>query len=156
VESFKLYGEPLPENVALDKAGNSTTDAALAKILLPTAGARGFGLAFLSSVLAGPLVGGKMPLHKTGRPAEERSEHFFYAIDVKQFVDEERFYRELEATLAEIRNLPPADGFDRVRLPGELEWEREQEYRAQGIPLHTDHAATLKRLAEQAQVAVPW
>ena len=39
-----------------------------AKILLPAAGARGYGLAFLCSVLAGPLVGSKMPLHKGSNP----------------------------------------------------------------------------------------
>lgn len=156
VESFKLYGRPLPADMAFDESGHPTTDAALAKVLAPAAGARGFGLALLSSVLAGPLVGGKMPLHKTGRPSEERSEHFFYAIDLKQFVEEDRFYRELDATLSDIRALSPAEGFDRVRLPGELEWEREQAYRAEGIPLHREHAATLERLAGEADLDVPW
>lgn len=156
VESFKLYGLPLPEGMALDAAGNPTTDAAAAKVLMPAAGARGFGLAFLSSVLAGPLVGGKMPLHKTGKPYAERSEHFFYAIDVRQFVDEQRFYSELESTMRDIRALPPADGFDRVRFPGELEWERAEEYGRDGIPLHRDHAAALQKCAEAAGIAVPW
>lgn len=156
VESFKLYGLPLPEGMALDGDGRPTTDAALAKILQPAAGARGFGLAFLSSVLAGPLVGGKMPLHKTGGPCAERSEHFFYAIDLKQFGDEDRFYRELDATLAEIRSLPAAEGFDKVRMPGDLEWERAEAYRKNGIPLHREHAAALEQAARSTGVTVPW
>jgi len=156
VESFKLYGIPLPEGMALDKEGHPTTDAAAAKVLMPSAGARGFGLAFLSSVLCGPLVGGKMPLHKTGTPYVERSEHFFYAIDVKQFVEEERFYKELTATMSEIRDLSPADGFDKVRFPGELEWERAEEYRREGIPLHRDHAEALQKCADAAKIGVPW
>jgi len=156
VESFKFYGIPLPEEMALDEQGEPTTDPGAAKTLLPTAGARGFGLAFLSSVLAGPLVGGKMPLHKTGRPLAERSEHFFYAIDLKQFGDEDRFYAELDATSAEIRAMPPAEGFDRVRLPGELEWERAEEYARDGIPLHHAHAVELEALAEELGVNVPW
>jgi LDH2 family malate/lactate/ureidoglycolate dehydrogenase len=156
VESFKLYGLPLPPGMALDGNGNPTTDAASAKVLQPCAGARGFGLAFLSSVLAGPLVGGKMPLHKTGRPYAERSEHFFYAIDIKQFVEEDRFYRELDSTMADIRALAPAEGFDRVRMPGELEWERSEAYRREGIPLHRDHAGALERCAVEVGIAVPW
>jgi len=64
VESRKLYGLPLPEGWALDEQGLPTTDAKSAKTLLPAAGARGFGLAFLCSVLAGPLVGSRMPIHK--------------------------------------------------------------------------------------------
>lgn len=156
VESFKLYGLPLPEGMALDAAGNPTTDAAAAKVLQPCAGARGFGLAFLSSVLAGPLVGGKMPLHKTGRPYAERSEHFFYVIDLKQFVEEDRFYRELDSTIADIRALAPAEGFDKVRMPGELEWERSEVYRRDGIPLHRDHTAALAQCAAAAGIGVPW
>jgi LDH2 family malate/lactate/ureidoglycolate dehydrogenase len=156
VESFKLYGLPLPESMALDAAGNPTTDAAAAKVLMPTAGARGFGLAFLSSVLAGPLVGGKMPLHKTGKPYAERSEHFFYAIDVRQFVEEQRFYAELESTMRDIRALPPAEGFDQVRFPGELEWGRAQDYTRHGIPLHRDHAAALQKCAQAAGITPPW
>lgn len=156
VESYQFYGLPLPEGMALDAEGRPTCDPRAAKVLLPCAGARGFGLAFLSSVLAGPLVGGKMPLHKTGRPAEERSEHFFYAIDLRQFGDEERFFSEIESTMAAIRALPPAEGFDRIRFPGELEWERSEEYRRNGIPVHREHAAVLQRQAERAGVSVPW
>ena len=156
VESFKLYGLPLPAGMALDCEGQPTTDAASAKVLQPCAGARGFGLAFLSSVLAGPLVGGKMPLHKTGRPYAERSEHFFYAIDIKQLVEEDRFYRELDATIADIRALDPAEGFDKVRMPGELEWERAEAYRRDGIPLHRDHSAALAQCAQAAGINVPW
>src|SRR5207247_2038508 len=82
VQSLKLYGGRLPANWALDAGGNPTIDPDAAKTLLPAAGARGYGLAFVSSLLAGPLVGGKMPIHKTRGPEVEGSEHFFYAIDV--------------------------------------------------------------------------
>jgi LDH2 family malate/lactate/ureidoglycolate dehydrogenase len=156
VESLKLYGLPLPPDTGLDEHGEPTPDPKAARVLLPAAGARGFGLAFLSSVLAGPLVGGKMPLHKTRSPSTESSEHFFHAIDVKQFVEEDRFYKELDATMREIRALEPAAGFDRVRFPGELEWERAEEYRRNGIPLHREHAEELKRRAGAARLEAPW
>lgn len=156
VESFKLYGWPLSPEWALDAAGNVTLDPGLAKTLLPFAGARGYGMAFLSSVLAGALVGGRMPMHKTAYVSTEGSEHFFYAIDIKQFVDLDRFYGEVEATISEIRALPPAEGFDRVRLPGELEWERSHRWKREGIPLHRDHVKKLEELAVGLKLAVPW
>ncbi|MBL8851277.1 MAG: Ldh family oxidoreductase, partial [Planctomycetaceae bacterium] len=156
VESFQLYGLPLPDGFALDAEGRPTNEAKAAKTLMPCAGARGFGLAFLSSVLAGPLVGGKLPLHKTGRPAEEHSEHFFYVIDLKQFGDEDRFYKELDSTMAGIRALPPAEGFDQVRFPGELEWERAEDFCKSGIPLHREHAAVLQASADKAGIKTPW
>jgi LDH2 family malate/lactate/ureidoglycolate dehydrogenase len=156
VESLKLYGRQLPPGWALDADGNPTQDPRAAKTLLPFAGARGYGLAFLSSVLAGPLVGGRMPLHKSGNVASDGSEHFFYAIDVRQFVDLDEFYSELESTMAEIRGLPPADGFDRVRLPGELEWERAQRWKREGIPFHRDHVKKLEEFADGLKLTVPW
>jgi LDH2 family malate/lactate/ureidoglycolate dehydrogenase len=156
VESLGMYGKPIPEGWALDAAGNSTVDAAAAKTLLPAAGARGYGLAFLSSVLAGTLVGGKMPLHKTRNPEAEGSEHFFYAIDVSHFVEIDQYYDEMQRTMADIRALPPTEGFERVTIPGDLEFERAERWRRDGIPLHRDHVQELKNVAARMKITVPW
>ncbi len=155
VESLKLYGLQLPPGWALDADGNPTQDPRAAKTLLPFAGARGYGMAFLSSVLAGPLVGGRMPLHKSANVASEGSEHFFYAIDIRQFVELDRFYGELESTMADIRGLPPADGFDRVRLPGELEWERAAALEARGNSLPPRSRQKAGGNRRRSQVARP-
>jgi LDH2 family malate/lactate/ureidoglycolate dehydrogenase len=156
VESRRMYGLELPPGWALDAEGHPTDDPHKAKTLLPFAGARGSGLAFLSSVLAGCLVGGRMPLHKTPNVTADGSEHFFYAIDIGQFVDLDEFYKEIESTMREIRALPPAEEFDAVRLPGELEWERSERWRREGIPLHRDHVKKLEELAAGMKLPVPW
>jgi LDH2 family malate/lactate/ureidoglycolate dehydrogenase len=156
VHSQILYGGSIPAGWALDGSGCETTDPSAAKTLLPAAGARGYGLAFLCSVLAGPLVGGKMPLHKNRGVEQEGSEHFFYCLDISKFVPPDQFYAELESTMADIRALAPAAGFDRVRLPGELEWERAAEWRTTGIPLHRSHLRDLAELAEAMKLATPW
>lgn len=156
VQALGMYGRKIPEGWALDTHGNPTDDPALAKTLLPAAGARGYGLAFLSSVLAGPLVGGKMPLHKTRNPEAEGSEHFFYAIDVNQFGAMDRYDAEMEKTIADIQALPTQPGFDRVTLPGALEWERANTWRTSGIPLHRDHLKELAEAATKMKLTVPW
>lgn len=156
VQALGMYGKTLPAGWALDAVGNATEDPAQAKTLLPAAGARGYGLAFLCSILAGPLVAGKMPLHKTRHPEVEGSEHFFYAIDIRQFGDEARYYEEIDRTMADIRALETQPGFDRVTLPGELEWERSQRWGADGIPLHRDHLKELGDVAGALKIAVPW
>ncbi len=156
IESLGLYGEMLPDGWALDGEGNATNDPAAAKTLFPAAGARGFGLAFLCSILAGPLVGRKMPLHKTRSPMFEASDHFFYAIDIEQFGEPDRFYSEMESTMSEIREMPPEEGFDKVRLPGEMEWERAQQWKEQGVPLHLDHVKMLEEIAASMKYDVPW
>ena len=156
VQALGMYGKQVPTGWALDTQGNPTVDPAAAKTLLPAAGPRGYGLAFLCSILAGPLEGGKMPLHKTRNPEAEGSEHFFYAIDVKQFGDLERYYDEMERTMSDIRGLGAQPGFARVTLPGELEWERAERWRKDGIPLHRDHVKELSEVASAMKVAVPW
>src|SRR5207249_4531539 len=138
-----MYGHKLPPGWALDAEGSPTDVASLSKTLLPAAGPRGYGLAFLSSILAGSLEGGKMPLHKTRSPEAEGSEHFFYAIDVSKFGEIDRYYDEIGQTMADIRTLNTQPGFNRVTLPGELEWERAQRWRTDGIPLHRDHLREL-------------
>ena len=155
IETRKLYGLPLPDGWALNADGQSTNEAAAAKTLLPAAGARGFGLAFLCSVLAGPLVGRKMPIRKKRDPYLEGSEHFFYVIDPTFFGDLEKFHSELGLASDEIRGLAPANGFDKVRLPGELEHERSERWLVDGIPIHRDHADALRRLGESLKLAAP-
>jgi LDH2 family malate/lactate/ureidoglycolate dehydrogenase len=156
VHSLGLYGRKIPAGWALDAEGNPTDEPALTKTLLPAAGPRGYGLAFMCSVLAGPLVGSRMPLHKTHNPETDGSEHFFYAIDVSQFGDAERYFAEIEQTIADIQALPTQPGFDRVTLPGALEWERADKWRTEGIPLHNDHLRELADVAAKMKVAVPW
>jgi LDH2 family malate/lactate/ureidoglycolate dehydrogenase len=156
VQSLGMYGNPIPAGWALDAAGNPTTDSKAAKTLLPAAGARGYGLAFMCSVLAGPLAGGRMPIHKSDNPERDGSEHFFYAIDVKQFVEIDAFYNEIDKSMNDIRALQPVAGFERVTLPGDLEWERAERWAREGIPLHRDHLRDLAEVAAKMKVAVPW
>jgi len=156
IQSLGMYGLPIPQGWALDIEGNPTTESSAAKTLLPAAGARGYGLAFLCSVLAGPLVGSRMPIHKPKNPEAECSEHFFYAVDVSHFVEIDRYYDEMEKSIADIRALPPAEGFTRVTLPGELEGERAERWAREGIPLHRDHLRDLEKVAEGAKIPVPW
>lgn len=156
VHAEKFYGGEIPPGWAYDADGQPTTDPAAAKVLLPAAGARGFGLAVVSSILAGTLVGGKMPIHKTRGVEVEGSEHFFYAIDLTKFTDPEAYYSEMDQAFADLRALPPAPGFDKVRLPGEMEAERFAEWSATGIPLHRGPLEQLAELAAKHKLTVPW
>ena len=97
-----------------------------------------------------------MPLKKTWEISDDGSEHFLYAIDIKAFVDPEVFYDQIEATVNEIRELDPAEGFDRVCLPGDLEAERERTWREEGLPMHVDQVESLQAVAEAKRIAGPW
>ena len=110
----------------------------------------------MSSILAGTLVGGKMPIHKNRGVEEDGSEHFFYAIDISKFTDMESYYAEMDQSLADIRALPAAPGFDKVRIPGELEAERVAQWSQTGIPLHRGPLQELTDLATKHKLTVPW
>jgi LDH2 family malate/lactate/ureidoglycolate dehydrogenase len=156
IQSQGMYGGQIPPDWALDADGHPTTVPSAAKTLLPAAGARGYGLAWMCAVLAGPLVGSRLPINKSHKPEQDGSEHFFYCIDVSKFVAPEEFYDEIERGVAAIHQLPVVEGFDQVRLPGELEWERAERWRREGIPLHRSHLRDLTEVAGRMKIAVPW
>jgi LDH2 family malate/lactate/ureidoglycolate dehydrogenase len=147
INTLGMYGLPIDLGWALDEAGNETTDAKAAKTLLPASGARGAGLGFVAGAITAALVGRKTPIHKSANPFGPGSDHFFQAIDPSHFGAPERFLKEIDATIADIRALEPADGFDKVRVAGELEWERAQQWTEAGVPLHREHVDSLAKLA---------
>lgn len=156
LETLAMYGLPVPAGYALDSAGKETTDSANISTLLPAAGPRGYGLAMVSSILTGALTGGKLPINKKKSPEIEGSEHFFYVIDIKQFVAEDQFHEELASATAAIHQLSPSDANAQVRIPGELEWELTQRALQEGLYVHSDHASQLKELAKRVNYDVPW
>ncbi|MGH7199550.1 MAG: Ldh family oxidoreductase [Planctomycetaceae bacterium] len=156
IRSLALYGQPLPMGWALDADGRGTTDPRQAATLLPAAGPRGFGLGILAGVLAGALAGGKLPIHKRREYLSEPSEHFLQAIDPGRFVEPDRFFKQVDSALADVRALEPASDFERVRLPGQRQWERLNAAREHGIPLHHEHVQKLRNLAGKMNVSVPW
>lgn len=155
IETAALYGQPIPAGWALDPSGTATTDPGSAETLLPMSGARGSGLGFVASALTSALIGRRTPIHKTANPFGPGSDHFFQAIDPAHFGDPQRFLKEIDETIADIRALTPADDVDRVRIAGELEWERSEQWQAEGIPLHRDHVATLTDLCRSLKCELP-
>jgi ureidoglycolate dehydrogenase (NAD+) len=156
INALAQYGLPIPADWALDAEGEPTTDPESAKTLLPFAGPRGFGLGIVSGILAGALVGGRMPINRKRGAMPDGSQHFFSVIDPEKFVEDEKFYARIEEAVNAIHELEPAEGFDCVRLPGERQWENLNRAKTEGVPLHKKDADALKNLAEGLGVSVPW
>ncbi|GJD12182.1 Uncharacterized oxidoreductase YjmC [Galdieria sulphuraria] len=57
VKMYEMENRPLPENVALDSHGRTTTDASLVHVLKTFGGAKGSGISLLLEFLNGALVG---------------------------------------------------------------------------------------------------
>ena len=123
-------GQAIPETWAVRDDGGPTTDPseAIAGMLLPAAGPKGFGLAFMIDLLCGLLSGGASgenvkPLY--GDPSVPYDcSHLFMAIDVGHFCDLDWFRREAAAAAARIRAGKRAPGVAQLFVPGEPEWRR--------------------------------
>lgn len=118
-------GCKLPEGWAANAQGHPTRDAqqAIAGMLLPAAGPKGFALAVLVDLLCGGLSGGAMggevrPLY--GDPAVPYGcAHFFLAIDVRRFVPLDEFAGRALNYAEHIRQAQRAPGVAQLFSPGE-------------------------------------
>jgi LDH2 family malate/lactate/ureidoglycolate dehydrogenase len=150
-------GKPIPGNWAVASDGAPTTDAtqAIAGMLLPAGGAKGFGLAFVIDLMCGLLSGGATgeevrPLYGDLSTPYDCS-HLFMAIDVAHFGDLEHFRMNAQAAAERIRASRPAPGVQALFAPGEPEWRR-SETAAGEVDLAREVAAMLVRLARESNV----
>jgi LDH2 family malate/lactate/ureidoglycolate dehydrogenase len=156
-----LEGRPIPPTWAADADGRPTTDpaAAIAGMLLPAAGAKGFGLAFLIDLLCGVLSAGAwgervQPLYGD-RAVPYDCSHFFLALDAAAFRPRAEIEREVEAAAARIRASRPAPGTTAVMAPGEPEWRRRQAGRSAGDFLDVPRAVFDELVATAASLGIP-
>jgi LDH2 family malate/lactate/ureidoglycolate dehydrogenase len=119
-------GRSIPADWALDAEGRPTTDpaAAIKGMLLPAAGPKGFGLAFVIDLLCGGLSGGAVgaqvrPLYGDASKPYQCA-HFFLAIDVGHFPVAETFAGRVSEQAAQVARSKRSPGVGRVYAPGEL------------------------------------
>jgi len=151
-------GTPIPSTWAVKADGSSTTDAreAIAGMLLPAAGPKGFGLAFLIDLVCGLLSGGAFgsgvqPLYGDASVPYDCS-HLFIAIDVAHFGDPATFRAASAAAAERIRAGRRAPGVAQLFAPGEPEWRRREQAAGQ-VALAPAVAAMLVRMAQEMRVS---
>jgi LDH2 family malate/lactate/ureidoglycolate dehydrogenase len=120
-------------------------------MILPMAGHKGYAISLMMDVLSGVLTGSAFGA-AVGGPyqAERRSGcgHLFIALDVAAFGDPDGFARRMEQLVAEVKSVPPAQGFDEVLYPGELEARAAREHLGAGLSLPRQTVEDLRRLAD--------
>lgn len=108
-------GQPIPAGWATDAGGNPTTDpeSAISGMLLPTGGAKGFGLAVIIDLLCGGLSGGGMGAEITSlfgdKTVSYNCAHLFMGIDPAHFGDPDQFCARAQAYADVIRASRPLD-----------------------------------------------
>ncbi len=110
IYAARSAGALLPEGCVIDRDGNATRDPEdyfSGGAILPAGGHKGYALALMAEAMLGSV--------------ETESNWLLIAIDASRYRDESAMRRTAEEILAEMRDCPPAPGFERVEVPGERE-----------------------------------
>lgn len=155
IMAAKDAGRAIPPGWGVDVEGAETTDPAKVKAVLPMAGAKGSGLSLMIEVVVSILAGNPIIATALGEKRDAGFNGSVIALDPRTLGAGKRFEDDVERLASAIVALPPAQGVDAVRLPGERGYHLADERLACGIPIA---AGTATRLAEEARrwdVALP-
>ena len=159
IEEMRDRGEPLPKGLALDAAGLPTTDhtAAIAGLIKPVGGHRGFGLALMWEVLTGVLSGNERfasritPIGDVARP--QSVAHCYLAIDPRVAMPLDAFTERVEELVDAVHASPAAERTARVFVPGEQGDAIAERRAREGIEVSAMKAAELEALGRELGVA---
>jgi LDH2 family malate/lactate/ureidoglycolate dehydrogenase len=153
----RATGAALPDSTVLTAAGEPTTDAKQAEILLPLGGPKGSGLAFMFEMLASVLAGA--PIQAPALGPQKNTRHTgntaMLAIDIETFRPLVDFQIDADTLAAVIKALPRQAGFDEILLPGERGSRTAAARRKTGIPIPAKLWEELAALAKSDGVKMP-
>ncbi len=152
-------GREIPPDWAVDVEGEPVTDPQKARAVKPMAGPKGYALAIVVDALSALLTSCNFGLHVIRQYDDwtqpQRIGHFVGALNIEAFVPRGQFNERIAQMLNEIKATPPAEGFQEVLIPGELEAQRKALRQAEGIPLGSQVARELRETGERVGVAWP-
>jgi L-2-hydroxycarboxylate dehydrogenase (NAD+) len=146
VAKARRRGQAIPLGWALGPDGQPTTDPdeAYRGAMLPFGSHKGYGMGILVDVLTGALAGSTIGLSvRQGAAEADDPDHFgqsffMLAIDISRFVPVHEYRASIDKLVRDAKSVAPADGFDEVLLPGEIEHRNELRRREEGIPLYDE------------------
>ncbi len=156
-------GEAIPPDWAVGPDGRPTTDPAVALegSLLPIGGPKGSALIVANELLSGALSGAHFsfeisPALVMGSDHHDRwgCGHFLLALDPSGFVGTDAFRKRADELVRALREAEPAEGVERVYLPGEREWLLSEERRRSGLPVARATLAALDAVAVEVGAGV--
>ncbi|WP_100012693.1 ureidoglycolate dehydrogenase [Lentibacillus sediminis] len=139
VLQYKEEGKEIPHGWGVDAQGNSTTDPAKVEALTPFGGPKGYGLSLVVDIFSGLLAGAAFGPH-VNRMYDDldqyrRLGHYFCVINPSFFTDKENFLQNMDQMIDELHQSSPAEGFDKVLVPGEIEQMNEERNKVDGIKI---------------------
>lgn len=174
LEVYSRMGKKIPLGWATDEEGRSCDDPVrvVSNIrskagggILPLGGEgeeggghKGYGLDLLVDILSGVLSGSGYlnllyPKTAAGKPLPSKVGHFFGALRIDAFRPVEDFKRDMDDLVRRLKNSGKAAGHDRIFIHGEKEFEKEEEFRRNGIPLYFKVYEDLRAIAAEVGVS---
>jgi len=145
IYAARSAGAKLPDNVLLDTDGNVTRDPEdyfRGGAIMPSGGHKGYALALAAEIVAEAMLG----------PTRTEGGWLLLTVDTARFREPSAMQAIAEEILAELRNCPPAPGFERVEVPGEREREYRDKTRKSGIALPQQTLKQIQALAQRLMV----
>ena len=155
----KSEGQQIPREWGFDENGQPTTDPNRVVGLHPIAGPKGSGLAMIIDIFCSILAGMPFGPHinkmygEIDRP--RKLGHFVLAMDIGRLIPLSDFKRKVDEMVQEFKKLPPADGFDKVFYPGQIEAECRARRAEEGIPIDRGLYQELVLLGKNCRVPFP-
>lgn len=137
-----VKGELFDEPTFIDGDGRPSRDpnAYLSGgAILPAAGPKGYGMGVVAELMADALLG----------PVDVEGSWLLLFVKLGRFRSEQDYQPEAERLLDELRSSRPAEGFDRVEIPGERERAIREQRLADGIPMDDAVWSTLEKLRNE-------
>jgi len=160
IYTARQEGRTIPAGWAIDRDGAPTTDpaAALAGLILPIGGHKGYAISFMMDVLSGVLSGSEFASGVAGPYQAERASgcgHLVIVLNIEAFSGLDEFTARVEQLIEEVKAAPLAPGCDEIFYPGEPEARAEAVNLRDGLVLPEATVAELTTLADELGIPHP-
>ena len=150
-------GEPIPLGWLVDAEGLPTADPSDyvrgVGARVPIGDHKGYGLALIGELLSGALSGAALASDVGTAPPPEHVPwnigHVFVVMKVEAFMPLVEFKQRTKSVTDRVRSSPKATGVERIFVPGEAAFEREQTRMKDGIPIDPTTWAALGELEKE-------
>ncbi len=174
VDLLHRQGLSIEKGFLRDADGNESTDPGILSrggTIVPLGSSRKYGshkgycmasvVDIFSGLLAGANFGPFVPPSVAWLPQKENlpgkgTGHFFGAIRIDAFRPAKDFLESMDLWIKTFRNARPAEGHEKVLIPGDPEREAEQRNKRNGIKLNEKVKQLTAELCKELNVACPW